>query len=81
MLSHHLATSAASQGLKLSWIDRLIFGRRSDLGLGLLILGITHFFSDPPLARAALAKSIGKILSVFMASDGHHTTNPENPGK
>lgn len=59
-----LALSLTKEGIKLPYRCRFLYVYPFDLGLGLGLMGLLHFFSDPPLSRACLARAIGKIRSL-----------------
>jgi len=54
--------TALTQKLKVPWAFRLVLLWPWDLGLGYLLWGLFHFFDDRPLARACLARAVGKNL-------------------
>jgi hypothetical protein len=59
--SRNLASSAKKAGLPLTGSQEGSFVKSGDFGLGLFIVGLGHFFSDPPLARACFIRCFGKI--------------------
>lgn len=60
--SFRLAQAAERAGLPLTEWEKSVFLRRSDWGRGLLCLGVSQLKTDPPLARACLARGLGKML-------------------
>jgi hypothetical protein len=56
-----LALSLPAEGIELSKTTKVLYISPFDFGLGLAILGVRHFFSDPQLSRACLARALGKI--------------------
>jgi hypothetical protein len=60
--SQKLAQGAQNNGLELSRLSRFLFLLDGDCGFFLLFMGLKMVLSDPPLARACLARSLGKLL-------------------
>ncbi|MEK6704356.1 MAG: glycosyltransferase [Bdellovibrionota bacterium] len=64
--SYNFANSARKEGLQFNFFERQVFLAPFDLGAGIMFLGLRSFFSDPPLARACIARSIGKAIHVLL---------------
>lgn len=63
--SRKICRSIQDSGLPISKNTRVLFLKRFDLGIGLSLKFLLHFFNDPPLARASLARAIGKFCDIF----------------
>lgn len=63
--SKALATALKKTGLVLSICEKLIFLRQIDLGFGLFLMSSMNYFGDPPLARAAFIRAIGKFVKAM----------------
>jgi hypothetical protein len=60
--SQGLAEAVESQGLRLSFWERVAFVSSWDLGLLLLLNGVIRLARDPALARASWARAAGKVF-------------------
>jgi hypothetical protein len=64
-----VARRAVELGLPLTPLQKLVFSRTTDAGLGLLMLGLVSLRSDPPLAANCLALCAGKLLDLLGADE------------
>ncbi|MEK7690886.1 MAG: hypothetical protein AAB425_07685, partial [Bdellovibrionota bacterium] len=65
--SLRLAQAVDRAGCLRNPMDRLAFLSRREPGVLIAGLGISNWFKDPPLARACLARGVGKLLDTFTA--------------
>jgi hypothetical protein len=63
--SYRLAFCAQEQGIPIYRHSENLILLKWDLGCSLLFLGLKHIFSDPALARACLARGLGKFFQTL----------------
>lgn len=58
--SFRLIDATVQAKLPVSFLEKMIFYYHFDFGLSVFLLGLVHWFKDPPFARACLARATGK---------------------
>lgn len=63
--SHRLARAVERYRLPMTSLQKIQFLSRFDFGISLVIRGIGSLASDPALARATIARGVGKLVAFF----------------
>jgi hypothetical protein len=66
--SHRLALKSLELGLPLTFAQKLLFVWPWDLGLGLIVYGLSSLAKDRPLARTCFIRGLGKFFALLSFS-------------